>query len=290
MELKIINYSGENIILFKSHKEYNVPYIKESISCCIDALQEISKLQIKDITSNNSIEQKIDSLLIKIKNAVHPELEYLDFLLVDESTYLNNLRHMPKFLYILAICEIQSAKVTICVDKINLQKKYSSIIDQPQIVTTNTLYLGCDSGFTCDNLDETGHNICANKVGEFSKLIKSKYSNSVNYGNDQVLSEGQVRNNVYMHHYINMNPLNYNKTDDISESYKMGFTSGSDKTFNNWMWVVLVVFIIIFGVIIVGIIISYMYQYKVDKTNNAMIASAEKRAEVLAENVQPQYI
>lgn len=290
MELKLINYSGQNLILFKSEKEYNVPYIKESISCCIGALQELSKLQIKDITSNNSIEQKINTLLIRIKNAVQPELEYLDFLLVDEATYMNNLRHMPKFLYILAICEIQNEKVTICVDKINLQKKYSSIIDQPQIVTTNTLYLGCDTGFTCDNLDETGSNICQNKVGEFSKLIKSKYSNSVNYGNDQILSEGQVRNNVYMHHYINMNPLNYSKTDDISESYKMGFESGSNKTFNNWMWVILVVFIIIFGVVIVGIIISYMYQYKVSKDNTAILASAEKQAEIYAEKNPPQYI
>lgn len=284
MELKITNFSGDNILLFESDKLYDNKMLFKSIPNLSKTLNRINNFSWTDTFAENIDADKIKNLIMKIKNSFQPLLKFLSFVLVEDSYTLNNLWNLPKYIYVISIINSKQNKldwkgkisnslgngISLNMNIIQADKDFSFKAENPEIITSVQLILGnVRNNFVCND------DICQENLGEFAKFIRGKLNNFWSNENPpQTINEGQQDGILVMHSFLDSN-LGTNNTysylldDGSSESYVAGTSDTIDSI--PLVEIVLITGFVLF--IIFAILFAIIWVISLLKKNNINVNS-----------------
>lgn len=306
MELTVFNYTGQPLMLFTSKNYYNRQYIKSNMPGISQLLASIRDQSWLSSLEGSIYADKVDHLVSSIKGLLSPQLEYQDFILAGDVTFLNNIFEVPNFLYCVGITSRESklgrSKLSLTFnmfDTKNILSKYDSAED---LVSSIKLYLGYQSQFYCDSVTPDGSPVCNAPLPKSSEFINHMYAlrhnprlmqvdsptpvgtnfdksmiENVNITDHVIIKSPDIANSIPAAGMVDQTVVAYlffdsdAKTAVADSDFKQSFNI--DQTPNPWASIALLLIILLIVAIVVGVI---MYISKNGGSINIFSGKGEK--------------
>lgn len=182
MELTVFNYTGQPLMLFTSKNYYNRQYVKHNMPGVDKLLSSIRDQSWLSSLEGSIYADKVDQLVSSIKGLLSPQLEYQDFILAGDVSFLNNLFDIPNFVYCVGITSTSGSgrfgdsKLALSFntfDTKNILGKYNVAQD---LISSIKLYLGYQSQFYCDSVTPDGSAVCDSTLPKSATFINDMYA------------------------------------------------------------------------------------------------------------------
>jgi hypothetical protein len=170
MEVAISNYSGQPLIILTSDQYITKQYIKDVLPVKGLLGSITNKSWLKTIKSNPD---DINKLISVVKNALSPQLQYQDFVLAGDSTFISNIFKPPNYLYCIGfIASGTKLALTFSIFKL------ANMIDtsSEDLLNSVQIYIGANNTFYCDAVTPDGENVCQQPLSDTTKFINGKFT------------------------------------------------------------------------------------------------------------------
>lgn len=175
MEISVFNYSGQPTMLFTSQNLYDKKYLLSSMPNIKDLLSNIVSKGWLSSLDNGIYADKIDDLVLSAKRALEPQMEFQEFVLAGETSFMKNIFVPPEYLYCVGICG-QKKKLSLTFNSFALRKVIAKYTNPEDLSATFKIYLGMHNKFFCDSVTVDGEAVCDSQLPRASRFINQLYA------------------------------------------------------------------------------------------------------------------
>jgi hypothetical protein len=175
MEISIFNYSGQPTMLFTSQNLYDKKYIMSSMPNIKELLSNIVSKGWLSSLDNGIYADKIDDLVLSAKRALEPQMEFQEFALAGETSFLKNIFVPPEYLYCVGI-RGHKKKLSLTFNSFALRRVIAKYTNPEDLSAAFKIYLGMEGKFLCDSVTPDGEAVCNSPLPRSSRFINQLYA------------------------------------------------------------------------------------------------------------------
>jgi hypothetical protein len=182
MDLSIINYSGQPLVILTSDTLYDKQFIANNMPDVKDLLSQAANQGWLSSLEGGVYADSIDNIVMKIRQSLSPQILYQDFILAGDTAFMRNIFVPAKYIYCIGI-STEKRKLALTFNVFSTDAAVGKYLNAEDLVTTLKLYIGYRGNtdkFYCDNLTPDGDPVCQEALPSSARFINDMYESRHN--------------------------------------------------------------------------------------------------------------